>query len=495
MSASRAVGLDEVPLQAVRECFSVIGPHLLKLINLSLATKVFPDKWKTACVVPIPKSGDPAVPSNNRPISLLSVLSKILEKVVCTQLVEYLNANVLLHPSQYAYRPRHSTEDAVLAATERLVTNTDSGFISSVTAVDLSKAFDSIDHDVLLTKLSWYGIADVDWFRSYLSDRKQIVRGGKLTLPMTCGVPQGSILGPILFILFTNDLYGFLTYGRLISYADDTIHMDCAPPDERSLACLKARLELTMCELQSWFSANSLKMNEKKTAFMLVGSKQKLKNVTDFHLHVSGATVKASGSIKMLGVIVDSGLSWSAHVSSVVKRCNAILISLYRCRHYFTSDILKIIIQAYVFPHITYCLCVWGGTTKIQLHKIQKTINFAARIITGNKKHNSISPALNSLGWPRIEVMVAHRDVIKVFRTLMDAESPHDIRALLVPRSAVSARETRTTQRGNLQLSRHRLTSTQRTFSYRAAAAWNRLPTCVITSTSLNAFKTALRDI
>ena len=139
--------------------------------------------------------------------------------------------------------------------------------MSSVTTIDLSKAFDSVDHDVFITKLSWYGVSDVDWFRSYLSGRKQVVRGGRLTLPMLCGIPQGSILGPILFILFTNDVYGFLTHGRLVTYADDTVHIDCAPPTETGLAELQSRLQQTMCELKTWFSVNAMKMNERKLTF------------------------------------------------------------------------------------------------------------------------------------------------------------------------------------------------------------------------------------
>ena len=177
----------------------------------------------------------------------------------------------------------------MLAAVERLVTNIDEGLVSSVTTLDLSKAFDSVDHGLLLTKLPWYGVNDVDWFRSYLSGRRQMVRGGRLTCPVTCGVPQGSIIGPVLFILFTNDLYGYLTHGRLISYADDTLHVDCASPDGPGLAGLKIRLELSLRELQSWFDFNSLKMNAKKTTFMLVGSNKKLAKTEKFRFELNGA--------------------------------------------------------------------------------------------------------------------------------------------------------------------------------------------------------------
>ena len=172
----------------------------------------------------------------------------------------------------------------MLAAVERLVSSTDTGLISSVTTVDLSKAFDSVDHGVLLTKLSWYGVIDIDWFSSYLSGRGQIVRGGRSCLPVTCGVPQGSILGPILFILFTADLPCYLSSGSLSTYADDTVHLDCASPDENGLTDLKNRLEATVKELQAWFNANSLKMNEGKTDFMLVGSKQNLKKIIELQL-------------------------------------------------------------------------------------------------------------------------------------------------------------------------------------------------------------------
>ena len=495
MSASRAVGLDGVPLFAIRRCLHVIGTHLLRIVNLSIKTGVFPECWKTAIVVPIPKSGDLTKPSNHRPISLLSVLSKILEKVVSVQLTSYLESHHLLSPHQYAYRSHHSTEDAVIGAVERLVSNTDRGLLSSVTAIDLSKAFDSVDHGVLLNKLPWYGITDVGWFDSYLTDIRQTVRGGVANLPVTCGVPQGSIIGPIIFILFTSDLPAHLTHGVLISYADDTLHIDSASSDDSGLTGLQTRLEKTMQELKEWFTLNSLKMNSDKTDFMIVGSKVNLKRANNFSFTTDHCSIRPSKSIKMLGVIVDATLSWEGHISLVVKKCHKILFSLYRFRHYFTRDVLKILVQTYVFPHIAYCLCAWGGAGKSQMQKIQKLINFSARVVSGVKKYQHITPALNSLGWPRIDLLVARRDAVKLWKVLRTDGAPSAIRELLVPRSEVSARATRGSEGGDLHLQRCRLESSRRAFSYRGAATWNALPNSVRDSPTLNVFKAALRSL
>ena len=187
MNSSGAVGLDGVPLGAVRRCFDVIGPHLLRLVNVSLTKGVFPEAWKTAEVVPILKPhGDVNDPSSHRPISLLSHLSKVVEKLVCDQLSRYLSDHSILFYNQYAYRSCHSTEDAVLDAVEWISQNSERGEVSSVTAADLSKAFDSVDHGVLLRKLEWYGI-DPTWFGSYLGGRGQLVRAAE----QSCRSPAG----------------------------------------------------------------------------------------------------------------------------------------------------------------------------------------------------------------------------------------------------------------------------------------------------------------
>ena len=468
MSSSRAVGLDGMPILAVRRCFDVIGPLLLHLINKSIVTGVFPERWKIACVVPILKAGDRSVPSNYRPISLLPIMSKIAERVVCTQLSRYLSENHLLSACQYAYRRGHSTEDAVIDAVSWAVNKIDNGELASITTIDLSKAFDSVDHGVLLRKLSWLGVPS-HWFSSYLSGRGQVVRGGSKIRPVNFGVPQGSILGPILFSVVVADLPCHLPHGRLICYADDTQLLDSSRPDSESLSQLKIRLQESMAAVHNWFRDNSLKTNASKNDFILLGTKQSLQKTSDFTFTFSESTFQSSNTIKLLGVTLDQSLTWDRHISSVVRRCNGILVSLNRFRRHFTTEALITIIQAHVFSQIIYCLPVWGGAAEKELQRIQKVINFAARVVTGARRRDHITPALNSLHWSRIGELVEERDCLKVYRALNDVHIPCAVRDMFPRRCDVATRDTRLTHTEQVHLPKVRLAVTQRQFKYRAA--------------------------
>ena len=383
----------------------------------------------------------------------------------------------------------------MLGAVEWITQNTERGEVSSITAADLSKAFDSVDHGVLLTKLGWYGI-DPTWFRSYLSGRGQLVRGGSgLVRPVRFGVPQGSIAGPILFSLFTNDLHCHLPDCRVIAYADDTQLLDHSPPDSQNLASLKRRVENSLDVMKHWLSSNSLKMNPQKTDFILIGTSQALKKTENFHLSIAdGSLIKPSPTVKLLGVTMDECLTWDAHITQIVRRCNALLISLSKFRHHFDQETIKLLIESHVFPHILYCISVWGGTTQNQLIRIQKLINFSARIVTGLRRRERVGPALASLGWTRVEQLVRERDLLKVYKVLHNQSGPPSIRRMFVFRSAVSQRATRSSEAGALELQKCRLTSTQRAFSYRAAAAWNQLPPAATELPTLSAFRRSLRE-
>ena len=472
MNSSKAAGVDGIPLQAIKACFSVIGPHVLHIIDCCISTLVFPSNWKIARVTPVHKSGNRSDVNNYRPISILSVLSKIAEKVVSIQLVSYLLKNDILSPFQYAYRPCHSTEDAMLDAVEWISKSIDRGHVASLTTLDLSKAFDSVDHGVLLNKLEWYGI-DSAWFRSYLCDRMQVVRGGSQTLPLTHGVAQGSIIGPVLFILFINDLSSFLPHGRLLSYADDTQLLDHDSPDAIGLSNLKVRVEESILNLQIWFRSNSLKMNPNKTFFTILGTNPSVKKTEGFQITLSGTSIYPSVTVKILGVLLDQHLTWEPHISMIVRRCNAILASLYKFRYHFTSDILKLLVKTHVYPHFLYCLSVWGGAAKCHLLRIQRSINFAVRLVTGLRRNDHTSPALESLGWSTIEQMVEKHDYSLVSRAFSNDQCPLALKSMFVERREVSQRLTRSVANGKLELARCRLSVTQTNFSYRAALQWN----------------------
>ena len=211
-----------------------------------------------------------------------------------------------------------------------------------------SKTFnvqEDVDHDFLLVRWFW---------------------------PVRFGIPQGSIAGPILFNLFTNDLHCHLPDCRVIAYADDTQLLDHSQPDPHNLALLKRRIENSLETLQCWFSSNSLKMNPEKY-IILIGTRQTLIKANDFQLSIAGSVTKPSPSMRLLGVTIDSRLSWDAHVGQIIKTCNAILISPYRFRHHFSHEALKLLIETHVFPHILYCISVWGGAVKNQLARIQKS--------------------------------------------------------------------------------------------------------------------------
>lgn len=235
-------------------------------------------------------------------------------------------------------------------------------------------------------------------------------------------------------------------------------------------------------------------MNASKTDFILLGTKKSLQKASDFTFNFSDSTFQSSNTIKLLGVTVDQSLTWDRHISSVVRRCYGILISLYRFRRNFTTKALITIIQAHVFSQIIYCLPVWGGAAEKELKRLQKVINFAARVVTGARRRDHITPVLNSLHWPRIGELVEERDCLKVYRALHDAHTPIAVQDMFNRRCDVATRDTRLTRTEQVHLPKVRLTATQRHFMYRAGSAWNRLPSKMLNATSLNTFKQAIRQ-
>ena len=404
MNSTSSCGEDGITLQAVRLSFNAIGPIILHLVNASLTLSEIPDLWKHSLVSPIFKSGDHTKPSNYRPISIVPVVSKIVERAVHQQLYEYLSENHLLSPCQHGFRPRHSTETALTSITDHILSANDRGELSILCLLDLSKCFDVIDHSKLLSKLRAHGI-DTSWFSDYLENHTQSVRlpdnqgnsNISTRLPNNIGVFQGSALGPLLYCIFANDLSLFVEDAVVVQYADDTQILISGPKsDFRNLI---VRMERVLSSIDLWFRANGLKVNADKTQLMLFGSSQNIRDAPDFAVNFREHHLSPCLETKNLGLLFDQTLSWDAHVSLVVRRCFGVLSGLSHLKHCLPPSVIFVLVNGLVISQIRYCISVYGNGTQKNLTRLQKVINFAAKVIFGRKKYDRVSGLLSRLGW------------------------------------------------------------------------------------------------
>ena len=388
MSGSAASGEDSISIRMVRMSFDAIGPVLLHLVNSSLSLSDVPQSWKHSLVHPIHKTGNPSNPSNFRPISIVPVVSKIVERAVHQQLYNYLAQNRLFSPTQHGFRPRHSTETALISISDHILFANDRGEISLLCLLDLSKCFDVIDHAKLLTKLELYGI-DTTWFSAYLRNHTQSVsltdaRGNRKVsdpLPNSIGGFQGSALGPLLYCVFANDISLFADHAVVVQYADDTqILVSGKKADFKNVI---HGMERAFSSLDIWFRANGLKVSAGKTQLMLFGSAQNLRNDPDYTVKFRDHTLSPVSGATNLGITFDRTLNWSAHVTSVTRRCFGILSGLSHLRGRLSSSVISVMVNALVISQVCYCVSIYGNGSKVNLSRLQKIINYGAKPVFG----------------------------------------------------------------------------------------------------------------
>uniref|UniRef100_A0A8C1ETF6 Reverse transcriptase domain-containing protein n=1 Tax=Cyprinus carpio carpio TaxID=630221 RepID=A0A8C1ETF6_CYPCA len=481
--------LDPVPTKLLKELLPVAEKPLLNIINSSLSLGHVPKPFKLAVINEL---------ANYRPISNLPFMSKILEKVVSAQLCSYLQKNDLYEEFQSGFRPHHSTETALVKITNDFLLASDQGCISLLVLLDLSAAFDTIDHDILIDRLQNYtGIQGqaLRWFRSYLSDRYHFVylNGESSHLsPVKYGVPQGSVLGPLLFSKYMLPLGNIIRkYGiSFHCYADDTqLYISTRPGETSKLS------KLTECvkNVKDWMTNNFLLLNSDKTEILLIGPENITQNLVDYNLPLDGCTVTSS-TVKDLGVILDSNLSFENHISHVTKTAFFHLRNIAKLRNMLPVRDAEKLVHAFMTSRLDYCNALLGGCSASSINKLQVVQNAAARVLTRSRKYDHITPILQSLHWLPINFRISYKILLLTYKAL-NGLAPAYLTSLL-PRYNPS-RSLRSQNAGLLIVPRiakiSKSTVGGRSFSYLSPKLWNNLPNIVWEADTLLQFKSRLK--
>ena len=401
---SKSTGIDHIDTFVIKLVApDIVGP-LTHIVNMSIAKSTFPTPWKHAKVVPLLKKGDPLIPKNYRPVALLPIFSKILERIIFNQLVTYLESNRLLHPNHHGSRSGHSTSTALIQMYDTWVDEVDNGNMVGVMMVDLSAAFDMVDHSILLQKLQQFGLDDkaISWMNSYLTKRQQSVFvDGCLSPPkdIVCGVPQGSILGPLMYILYTNDIPDLAHNhtvtsslpapychgcGGTVCYVDDTTYSLA----EKDPVALSSGLTEQYQVVSKYMAANKLVINPDKTHLLVLGSRAMSERRNLVSLQADGHVITPSKQEKLLGCIVSENLKWRNHIldheQSMIRQLTSRVngLSLITSRADFNTKLM--VANGLVISKLSYLIQLWGGCEGYLLKMLQVQMNRADDCLPNN---------------------------------------------------------------------------------------------------------------
>jgi len=457
---------------------------------------------KQALVVPLLKKPtlDREILKNYRPVSNLSFLSKVLERVVAARLNAYMKANNLHDMLQSAYKSGHSTETALLKIQCYLRSMVDNHGAAILVLLDLSAAFDTVDHDILLNRMRHtLGITGtaLKWFRSYLSGRVQrvVINGQKsITKPLNCGVPQGSVLGPLLFLIY------ILPLSEL--FRESVIHHHGFADDKQVYMALQWKsfhlqnqlheLEHKLSGINTWLHNNMLIANPDKYDVMVVGTKQTLDNLDIRSIEVAGITLTFSSvPIRNLGVLFDPLLSMESHVKSVIRSTSFHLRSIGIVRRQLTAESAKLLTQSIVLSRLDYCNSCLAGVSEAALDRLQLVQNRAARIVTRTKMSDHITPVLDSLHWLPVRQRIVYKLLLLAFKCFHGL-APQYLNDLVQHYSP--PRSLRSESKYLLSTNRYRLeTFGGRSFKCYVPALWNSLPQSLCEVDSVETFKKNLK--
>ena len=495
LELSKTTGLDGLGPRIIKLAVDSLSPSIAMLVNKSIATGEFPSQLKIAKVLPIFKGGDKSDPSNYRPISILPTVSKIFEKHINKHLMAYLNKYRLIHEHQSGFRQRHSCQTALVKLIDEWIKCIDKGEMIGARFIDFRKAFDLVDHNILLRKLSLYKFnqSAVRWFKSYLSYRQQTIESEKGLTDFTyvrSGVPQGSIIGPTLFLIFINDLPLYFKHCSSNYYADDaTVHTH-----SNSIDIIEDNLQCEFGNTQTWSNENNMQVHLKKTTCMLVGTKTRVNESRPLNIQADGVSIQTVSKQKLLGIYIDENLTWSSHIDHLCSLISSKISLLGQLATYIPTHAQKLFYQGYILPFIDYGSVAWGATSSANIERLAKLQKRAARIILHAEFNTPSAFMFKELGWLSVADRLKFNKAVLIYRALNN-QTPEYISKLLKPMSEVHTLNLRSSENGSLFAPKARTSLYNGSFSCSAPRLWNTLPQTVKNAGSLLTFKQSLKAL
>lgn len=475
---SFATGSDHISLTMLHLIFPHLSDHITHIINTVLSSNIFPDAWKKANVLPLAKVSNPENFGQLRPISILPTLSKILERIMHKQMSEYVLLNNIIPTVQSGFRPKHSTTTALINITDDILRNHDKGMATCLVLLDYSKAFDTLDHRILCNKLSYFGFSNssVSLIQSFLSDRSQRVVYNALSsspLKIQSGVPQGSILSPLLFSIYTADFYSVLNNCKIHHYADDTqiyleiTNLHCATANEHINSDLKALVDISC--------AHNLKLNALKSSVTLFGPK-KLRNIAaeQLQINVDGQNLAFVAECKNLGVWFDTNLRFTKHVNYLCQTSYTTLKFLYNSREILNSALKLKLCEALIISKLSYCDSVYGSClTVFDKNRLQKIQNSCFRFAFGIRKYDSTRNKILESGRLRLDKL-RHLHLLTLGHRILENKQPTYLLNKLTKFKHINNLNTR--NRNLMVIPKHTTAVFKNSFTFQFSSNYNDIP-------------------
>lgn len=484
LNSKTSSGCDGIPVNIMIRAAKYISIPICCIINQCFEEGLFPNQLKFAEVKPLFKKGDRENPGNYRPVSILNSFSKIFEKVANNQISSFFETNFIFSSNQYGFRPDLNTNKAISHLLNHIARGLDESRSTAAVFCDLSKAFDCVSHDVLLDKLKFYNFShkSLSWIKSYLSNRKQRtvlfhknIKYASDWQEIKHGVPQGSILGPLLFLIFINDLPVNIGY-PLILYADDTTSI----VQSKNSILLSESIKQNLNQLSAWFKANGLKLNSSKTQIVKFSTFQN-KEVFPDNILFEDQVLEIVNTCNFLGIILDKNLSWKSCVDKLSKRLNSCCYQMLVLRDSVDIQTRIMVYYALFYSLIYYGIEFWGISTDSKtVFKIQKKY---LRIMTFSKKNSSCKDIFNKLQILTIPSLYIFKSLVNIknnYNSLFDNQHQHNYT---------------TRNKHNFLYPKHNLTLYERNSQYMGMKFFNKLPYSLQSLDDLNKFKTRLKEI